>query len=179
MARQIKKTTVAAHLLGAVAALTALQVHATDGTITFTGSIQATTCTVDTTSSELTVPLPAVQPSAFKNAGDTAGTSLIKINLSNCTGEGTVLAGFESGATVDTTTGRLKNTATTGATGVQIQLLNKDFSAISIGDSATYKGEALSGSTTTLSYYAQYYATSNAVTAGNVQSSVTYSLAYE
>jgi len=180
MRPQIKKSTIAAHLLGVVVALAAVQAQAApDGTITFTGAIQTQTCTVDAAGSLLAIQLPGVQTGAFTSAGDTAGKSLIKLHLQNCTaGQGTVRAFFEPGPTVNPTTGRLINTSKAGATAVEIGLLNKDATPIFVGQAATSKGEPIAAEVT-LSYYAQYYATAVPVAAGPVTSQVTFSLDYQ
>jgi major type 1 subunit fimbrin (pilin) len=174
------------------ATLAALSGHAlaSDGTITFTGSIDASTCTVVTTGTggSFTVALPQVSSSTLAAAGETAGTTAFTIKLTGCSDiAGNVSTNFEAGTAIDVATGRLKNTTVAGgATNVQIQLLNgNDGSPIVVGSPAASQnshGVALTsdGATppkgsATLNYFARYYAT-GASTAGSVASLVTYSM---
>jgi major type 1 subunit fimbrin (pilin) len=175
--------------LAAGAVLLALSGHAaaSDGTISFTGSIDASTCTISTSGSggNFTVALPKISTRTLDGSGDTAGDTAFEIRLSGCTDvSGNVATHFEAGTAVDLASGRLRNTATSGAANnVQIQLLNaSNGSAISVGSpfaSQNSLGTALTASgttgTATLRYFARYYAT-GAATAGAVASQVTYSM---
>lgn len=162
-------------LLGVTAA------QASDGTITFSGSIVATTCTINGggAASSFTVALPPVDKSALSAAGQTSAPTPFLFTLTACPATTAVHTLFEIGSTVDTTTGNLKNTGT--ATGVEIGLLNPALNAINIATQAN--DGAGTGQTTsaagaaTLTYYAQYVATA-AATAGTVASTVTYSIVY-
>lgn len=169
-----------------VGAATASQIaSASDGTITFNGSITAQTCTINgngSGSNNFTVTLPKVSTSALPAAGKVAGATPFTVALTACTpASGNVHTYFEPGPTVDTATGNLVlNTG--GATNVEIGLLNSDFSTIKVGAadaSQNSKSVAISSAgAATLAYYAQYVAT-GAATAGAATSSVTYSLIYQ
>ncbi len=176
--------------LGAAFAALPGRVMASDGTITFTGSIDTSTCTISTTGTggSFTVALPKVSSQVLRATGQTAGDTAFTIRLTGCSDiAGNVSTNFETGTAVDQASGRLNNTATAGgATNVQIQLLNaSDASAIVVGApvaSQNSHGTALAsdGATpptgnATLSYIARYYAT-GVSTAGSVASQVTYSL---
>jgi major type 1 subunit fimbrin (pilin) len=174
-------------ILAAAAALAvaAPAAFAADGTITINGQVTSQTCTISGNggSKDFTVTLPTVAASALATPGATAGRTPFNIALSKCTpNSGNVAVYFEPGATVDTTTGRLVNTAGTGGAGnVQIGLLNSDNSEIRLGGAlATQnsKSVALSGGAATLNYYAQYVATDKA-TSGNVTTSTLYSIVYQ
>lgn len=169
-----------------VGAATASQVaSAADGTITFTGSITAQTCTINgngSNSSNFNVPLLNVGTSALAAAGQTASTTPFTIALTSCTpASGNVHAYFEPGPTVNTATGNLFLNAG-GATNVEIRLLNGDYSVIKLGAAdASQNSQSVAISATgaaTLKYNAQYYAT-GAATAGAATSSVMYSLVYQ
>jgi major type 1 subunit fimbrin (pilin) len=174
------------------AAFAALPGHAlaSDGTITFTGSIDASTCTISTTGTggSFTVALPKVSSGVLSATGQTAGDTAFTIRLTGCSDiAGNVSTNFETGVAVDQASGRLNNTAATGgATNVQIQLLNaNDSTPIVIGGAPGSQNShevplASDGATppagnATLSYIARYYAT-GVSTAGAVASQVTYSL---
>jgi len=156
--------------------------QASDGTITFNGSIVATTCTINGggAASSFTVTLPPVDKSALSAAGQTAAPTPVTFNLTTCPATTAVHTLFELGATVDTTTGNLKNSTGT-ATGVQIGLLNPALAAINIATQANDgAGTGLTTSAAgaaTLTYYAQYVATA-AATSGTVATTVTYSIVY-
>ncbi|TCM62726.1 major type 1 subunit fimbrin (pilin) [Acinetobacter calcoaceticus] len=163
-------------------------VHAADGTITFKGKVLDSTCKVNNGGgANLTVSLPNVSLSSLNNAGQVAGRTAFKIILSGCSAT-QVTAFFEPGATVNSNTGRLINSVTTGtsAKNIDIQLLNSKGQQIMLnafGSDGTQTNtewqSASSASTSTeLSYAAEYYATA-AVTAGEVNTSVQYTLIYK
>lgn len=169
--------------LAMVAALP-MTAHASDGTITFNGSITGQTCTINGGSGagDFTVTLPTVSASALSSPGQTAGRTPFNIVLTGCTpGTGNVHAFFESGSTTDATTGDLILDAG-GASFVQIGLLNHaDGSSIKAGfadASQNSKAVALNSGAATLSYDAQYVATGVA-TAGAANSSVLYDIVYQ
>ncbi|WP_373408413.1 fimbrial protein, partial [Vibrio jasicida] len=90
-----------------------------------------------------------------------------------------VAAYFQAGATVDPSTGRLVNKATTdAATNVDLQLSEADGTVIKAGDSTqVYQTVDASAGSATLNYGVEYFATGQS-TAGAVDSSVIYSLSY-
>ncbi|WP_329955982.1 fimbrial protein [Burkholderia cepacia] len=161
--------------------------HATDGTITFTGSISSQTCTINgngTGAKDFTVALPPVSAGALAAAGQTAGQTPFNITLSKCSSpSGSVHTFFEPGATTDLSTGNLMVTAGGGsAANVQIGLTNADFSPIKAGAadaSQNSKAVSIVDNGATLQYYARYVATGGAATAGTANSSVMYSLVYQ
>ncbi|MDB5724126.1 MAG: fimbrial family protein [Novosphingobium sp.] len=166
--------------------MTALSIgsaNASDGTISFSGSVNNATCTVQVNNSaaSATVTLPTVSRSVLASNGQVAGATRFTLNLSGCTTGNTVSAYFEAGSTVDTVTGNLINGGT--ASNVQVQLLTGAGAPISVGSSsqATTTGIAMTASPAVtagiLHYAAQYYATGIG-TAGSVTTSVTYSLTY-
>ena len=162
--------------------------HAADGTIYFEGEITAQTCTIDVdgtvTPAAATVTLPTVPTSTLATAGQTAGQKNFVIGLKNCTGPATSAAAFfENGATVDLASGNLKTTTGTGqATNVQLQLVDGSNGAvINAGNTnqntRTTKVALDASGNANLPYAVQYYAT-GATTAGEANSSVTYSINY-
>lgn len=168
----------------ALAAALPMASHAADGTITFTGTIVAQTCTINgngngSGSKDFTVALPTVTAAALSGAGQTAGRTPFNIQLTDCSGTGNVHAYFEPGATTDMSTGHLTLNAG-GADKVQIALLNDDLSPIAMGAADASQNShavAIATGAATLPYYAEYVATGVA-TAGAANSSVMYTLVY-
>lgn len=160
---------------------------ASDGTINFTGKLTDATCTVKVNgeTSTGTVTLPTLSVTNLNAAGQTGGDTAFYIQLSDCSvgtypaGLTQVTAFYEMGVNVDLASGNLKNTATgTVAGNVQIQLLNDLAEVISIGQPTQKTSTKVAlGTGGNLNYTARYYAT-GATTAGDVASSVTFSLVY-
>ena len=172
------------------AALLVIGGHATasDGTISFLGSIDASTCTITTagTSGSFVVLLPKVSTQALKTEGSTGGDTAFEIKLTGCSDvSGNIMTNFEAGTNVDMPSGRLNNSAPSGAKKIQIQLLNAtNASAILVGHpiaSQNSLGAALTANgdkgVATLRYLARYYAT-GVSTPGTVTSQVTYTLVF-
>ncbi|MCS2169597.1 type 1 fimbrial protein [Scandinavium sp. TWS1a] len=181
-------TTASAILLGASVSADA----ASTGTITFNGELTDSTCevTVDGQGADATVTLPTVSINELTSSGQVTGRTAFNLQLSDCVvgtsgGQSKVSAFFQTGATVDQNSGRLLNTATTGATLVDLQLLdgsNSD-SVINVGSTdqvsdMTYVDIDQTAGTATLPYAVEYYANGQ-TTPGVVASSVVYNLQYK
>ncbi|WP_127812556.1 fimbrial protein [Bordetella avium] len=198
--------------LGAVLGALALlgpPAHAADGLITITGEITDTTCKIEGKEPphNLLVTLPKISTSALKTAGQTAGSTLFTIKLTDCPASlsGKVSAYFEHGSTTDFDTDNLiaytpsadvtAAAATlpaspgTVAQNVQIQIANTDGTQVKLGhpfaeqNSATFTLVNTSSSdthkTATLRYLARYVKTGDsAISAGKIVSYVQYSIAY-
>jgi major type 1 subunit fimbrin (pilin) len=173
------------------AALLSTAAQAADGTIQITGAVADTTCSINGkatgTPADVSVTLPTVQTGALATAGATAGTSNagdIRFALSGCSGTATkVIARFENGPTVDSSSGYLTNQASASpAKNVQVRLLNANTQPINIltGENNTLatNGVTITGGAATIDYYAQYYATGKAEP-GNVTTSVQYTMQYQ
>ncbi|WP_192481339.1 F17A fimbrial adhesin [Escherichia coli] len=173
-------------ILGILAAASSSATLAYDGTITFNGKVVDQTCSVTTGSKNLTVTLPTVSAKSLDSSGKVVGLTPFTISLEGCntaaTGAQNVNAYFEPNANTDYTTGNLTNTASSGASNVQIQLLNADgVKVIKLGQAAAAQNVdtvAINDANVTLRYNAQYYATGVA-TAGDVTSTVNYTIAYQ
>lgn len=175
----------------AVTTLSISLAHAADGTISITGTVTDKTCNIATPAGKnFTVALPTVSKQTLAITGDVAGRTPFTINLDKCS-EGKVATYFEPGANVDFNTGRLNN-ATGSAKNVQVQLLgnNNSFIPITAINSSQIQGTKGAGTQTNsqlidvsngkadLNYYAEYYAT-GASTAGNIATSVQYTIIYQ
>lgn len=166
--------------------------HASDGTITITGTVTDKTCNIATAAGKnFTVALPTVSKQTLARAGDIAGRTPFTINLDKCS-EGKVATYFEPGANVDFNSGRLNN-ANGSAKNVQVQLLGSNNGFLPIlatnatGSAAknTYAGSQtnsqwvdVANGKADLNYYAEYYATDTS-TAGTVSTSVQYTIIYQ
>ena len=98
--------TLAALAVAAFAALP-LSAAASDGTITFAGSVTGTTCTVSVNGGAATnaVQLPSVAAIQLATKGAVSGKTNVVISLSQCQGSATqARAFFEAGPNVDSTT---------------------------------------------------------------------------
>ncbi|MBG9390664.1 fimbrial protein [Caenimonas aquaedulcis] len=171
--------------LVAVAAIYApLAAHASDGTINFTGKLVSTTCTVTNGgATALNVPLP---PTATTSVNPTGGDTAFSLNITGCTGPTTATTYFEAGGNISAS-GRLINTAaaTTPATGpanVELELLNGNGTTIALN--AAYGSQnvtpaPITAGSAVANFIVRYYHTdATPVTAGDVLSSVTYSMVY-
>ncbi|AFQ46487.1 fimbrial protein [Burkholderia cepacia] len=177
------KTKLALTALAVAFSALPIAAQASDGTVTFTGTINGATCNVSINNAgpNATVSLPSVAASKLATKGSVAGGTNFTIELSGCTGGGkSARAYFEAGPNVDGTDGTLINRAATdAATNVAVQLLGMDGLALKAGDSGQRTGPSVKvvNNSATLSYGAQYYA-KDAVKGGGVSTSVTYAIEY-
>jgi len=174
-----KRAIYAASVAGSLA-FASSQALAVDGTINFTGELLGSTCKINGndagTPSTVNVTLPSLSKSALGAQGASAGVTPFQLVLTECDGT-SAQTRFEIGATVDTTSGALRNQISDGAD-VQIQVLNDQFQAIDLGTNANSQTVSIADNSATMQYYAQYYAAYGAATAGQVASQVLFSLAY-
>nr|PRJ71679.1 Major fimbrial subunit precursor [Haemophilus influenzae]PRJ94948.1 Major fimbrial subunit precursor [Haemophilus influenzae]PRK61378.1 Major fimbrial subunit precursor [Haemophilus influenzae] len=199
---QMKKQLLSAALVAAFSSALAINANAaTKGTINFIGKIVEQTCTVANNNTNQTIDLGKAPTNAFTQESDVANPTKFSIHLENCTlaaaGNANtahkVKAGFSSVQNVDVDHKyTLKNEiGADKATNINIQLFNKDGKkAISPMKTAT-NGNPLTQTnaddvdpeditaSTTLTYFAKFYATSANVGAGDVKTSVDFELVYE
>lgn len=165
-------------ITGLLATLLATGAQASDGTITFNGTITASTCTVSNASQS--VQLPQVSASTLNGSGKTAGATQFAINVTGCSaGVTSANTFFESSPNVNATGGRLKNTGTAGSN-VEIEILNATGTAVNLAATTGSQGIVsvpVTASAATQLFTARYYATGIAA-AGTVASTVTYSMVY-
>jgi major type 1 subunit fimbrin (pilin) len=183
----MKKTLLSAALIAGfgVAAIAPQAARATDGTITFNGKVLSSTCTVSNASGGVvTVTLPDVVKTAFTTSGSTAGLTPFSLNLTGCptTPSGVVVgATFTGNSNIDGTTGAIQNPTTAGYSNVEVQMTNASGSTpFNLNTTPNPVSTSIDGSgNATLSYAARYYQpTSTAITAGTVNTSVTFTLTY-
>lgn len=157
-------------------------------TITFSGEVTDQTCSaVVDGNTEPTVVLQSVPASALSgSAGKNAGETKFTLRLSGCAAPADASEQFTTlfQATNPTTLGNLTNTASDGATGVALQLLDAPGGTpVNLAGSAAVSAGniVLSSGQTSASYdYAvRYVSEATTVTAGPVLGAVTYTLRYE
>jgi major type 1 subunit fimbrin (pilin) len=202
---RIKRAMAAAGIATALAL--PLSSQASDGTITFTGAVTASTCTLKVNGAgtgDGAVALPTVDTSALTNAATptkTAAGTFFSVGLTNCTAATDILPGptapthvaiyFEAGPNVDVATGGLINA---GTSNVEVNLYNASNatvvgSQIKPGTATNTTSYATPLAITTYAllagplqwFYAGYSTAANggvAASPGSVSTSVTYSLVY-
>lgn len=163
------------------------------GLITITGKVTDTTCLINgKENGDLIVPLPPVSTKALAAQGATTGDTAFTIELSGCQSATNQLATKAAAFFVNesdkvTADGKLLNKPDSGdaAQNVVVQLLHGDDTPIDITKpyaeqtkEAQKAGIDSSKKTATLKYKARYYAT-NPAGAGEVKSTVNYTIAYE
>lgn len=176
---------------GGLLGLASFGANAADGTITFTGTVSDTTCSINGAASgspaNLAVTLPTVSAGTLAAQGAVAGTSSptdMTLALSGCSGTATkAIAAFENGPTVDQGTGYLTNQAASGpASNVEVRLLNASLQPINIttglNNDIAGHGATISGGAANMKYFAQYYATGKAQS-GAVATTVQYTMQYQ
>ncbi|MCR3970918.1 type 1 fimbrial protein [Aeromonas veronii] len=170
--------------------MSAVTAHAaSSGTININGLVIGSTCdvAVDGGAADATVNLRTLPNAALGTAGLTAGKTDFVMSLTHCTTTENVAAFFRAGATVENTTGRLKQMATGASAAKNVSLQLRDGftdKPIFVGNSSQISDnhfEAMSGDPTQeirLTYEVEYYA-EDAVTPGQVSSQVVYNLLYK
>lgn len=133
----------------------------------------APACAVVTT--PINVVLPSVSTTALASANATTGTTPFSIDL-NCPGGTTSKFSIRLKSNKkDSYPGTIKNAGT--AKGVDVQLIDQDFNPVTflkkIAVSTTPAGKL------SLPYYARYYRTPAAISAGTVAASATFTLIYK
>ncbi|MCH4244358.1 fimbrial protein [Acinetobacter gerneri] len=151
------------------------------GTINFTGKVVGVTCTIgQAEGKQIDVPLNDALRSQLLQTGNTTGSKAFQIDFTGCQAGDNVALEFDSASrNIDSTTGNLKNIATANpAKDVQIQVLKEDGTTrIALNTRQTFPTKATSD-TASLKFVAQYYAASNEVSIGAVQSSIGFNLNY-
>jgi major type 1 subunit fimbrin (pilin) len=158
---------------------------AANGTITFNGEIGSVTCDVGgggSNTPNFTVTLPKVGTNSFQQVGDTSAATPYAIRVGgpdepSCP-EGTKIAIFHeiTSAQIDPITGNLSLTSSSGATGVQLQILQSN-QPIDLRTGQRTEAEITNGSAT-IPFAVRYIATAAAPTPGSANSQVLYTVAY-
>ncbi|MGY1951540.1 fimbrial protein [Pseudomonas pergaminensis] len=185
----MKKQTLAFALL-AICGLGATSAYAADGTISISGSIIGTTCTISGgtgaapgSGANFPVVLDRVQATALSSAGATAGDKryFIHVGGATCPAGTKVAVLYEaSSPAVNPATGNLRNTAVaTPAANVEVQIVDGAVNApmdLRLGRASTTA--TVTGGTASMPFYARYIATGGAARQGLVNTSVQYTVTF-
>lgn len=167
-------------MLSACFLLVAGNALAADGTIHFTGNITDQTCTVDSTSQSLEVPMGNVGASALAGgAGTVASPSRFILQLTDCPDTVTSATIKFDGDTDNTAAGSgiLKLDSDSTATGVGIVISDNAGTPIAIHtDSPAY---ALTTGENDLLFTARYIATGDTVTTGSANATSQFTINYK
>ncbi|MFC5741395.1 fimbrial protein [Dyella tabacisoli] len=132
-------------------------------------------CSVDTTA--INVTLPTLSNTAFTGVGAVAGSTPFAISLT-CSAGATLAITLDTAAPFAGSPGVIAPTTGAGrAKNIGVQLIDKNFTAVSFGTTTTV-GATPSG-TLTIPYYARYYQTASPVTAGTVTATATFTMSYQ
>lgn len=150
----------------------------------FTGTIIAETCNVDTSSVEQTIDMGQFSTAEFPSVGSLTKLKSFNINLKDCTQNITGSKVWFTGTQDNNNSALLKltdtgmGTADTMATGVGVEILDNNQTAIAINnsDSSVFP---LKAGTNTLEFYLGYKSTLATVTAGNATAVMYFDLQYQ
>ena len=166
------------------ALLSPAMVYAADGTINFTGTVVAVTCTYSAPSKTQNITLPPVSVSALGSPtntntnANTAGDTAFTVELGSCSTARNVAISLE-GPTFDIATGYLKNTTTNNAAAanVQVQLVDRTNNTVLQAYANTAGVQPTGDGKAVIPLLARYVAVGTAG-AGTVTSSVNFSIMY-
>jgi len=155
------------------------------GNITFKGKVLDQTCSVQIEGTDSpTVTLPTVSTKQLDHNGASAGITPFKVKVSGCKGgTGTMAINTVFSGAPITAEGNLKNTHSTPAANVEVQLLKdttgNQASVIKLTSVTSVSGLELAAGAQEAEYEfaARYYAV-GAATAGDVQAVVNYDITY-
>lgn len=188
--KQIKIVSAIALTMGLAIAGSASAQSSYGGTITFTGAVSDSTCTVSGgagtsgATGNFSVALTPVAATALSAAGDVAGPTNFSLVIggpgqTGCVnGDIAAISFMPSSTQIDATTGALANTLSGQATNVQVQLLDDTGAPINLADPSYQATATIANNTATVPFTAQYLAVGGAATPGSVQTNVVYQLTY-
>lgn len=174
-----------ASVLAVGLALSSAAAMASDGTLTVNGLLTDNTCTVNGGTQPVTVTLPTLSTSNLKSAGQTAGDTAFKIELTNCSAGVTSAKTFFENST-NVSNDRLDNkfvptlAIPTKADNVQVQLLNSAGAPLLLSSGSGAQGDTsatVTAGAATLNYFARYYA-NGISTPGGVMGLTTFTVLY-
>lgn len=158
------------------------------GKIFITGSVTNAPCDIAAGDDAIKVELPQVSVRHFKAKGDVSDSKSFAIHLRDCGFEtdaskpdsvgkfSKVAVSFSSGSGYDTTQHAVTNPV--GAKNIGVQILKGDNSTVIDFDTPDTAGKQLQVGNNELNFFARLVALDTAVTPGDVNASVTYTLKY-
>ncbi|NIF22658.1 MULTISPECIES: fimbrial protein [Pantoea] len=165
--------------------LLAMNAHASNGTVAFTGSIVNSTCSVSSGDQNKQVFIGKYPTSAFTKIGDVTASKAFTINLTNCeTGNYTLR--FDG----PTVAGSPNLLSVSAATGVGIEILDNAQNVLPINQTAdsTTPWVAITNNSTdsknatgtaTFNLKARYKSYASAVTAGDANANANFTIEYK
>ncbi|NLP61777.1 type 1 fimbrial protein [Paraburkholderia sacchari] len=163
--------------LALLAATAAGPVFAADATLTFTGTINPPSCTVDTSTANQTIALGTASIVDFGAVGSISNAQGFNLNLTNCDAGAKVT--MTVSGTASSVASVLQNTGT--ATQVGVQLLKAASVGATTGTPITLNGAlvlgAVGGASLTIPMVAQFYRLGT-MTAGSVAATATVNFTY-
>ncbi|MCC8402593.1 type 1 fimbrial protein [Paraburkholderia sp. MMS20-SJTN17] len=178
MKKQVTQLMIA--LMGlSVAPMVFAQTAPGTGQVTFNGELYDDTCVINAGDEDKTVTLPTLSTQSLAAAGQTAGSRMFEISVSQCPASlSSVAAHFETTNMNPNTRNAINLATASPAKNVEVQLLDSDGQTpILLGSTGSFVSIA-TDRTATMSYGGQYYAT-NQTQAGFVTAVVRYTLAYQ
>ncbi|MDF7651473.1 type 1 fimbrial protein [Pantoea sp. Acro-805] len=170
-------------LASAVLTLMAMNAHATNGTVKFTGSIVKSTCTVNSSDTNKEVFIGKYPTNAFSKIGDVTASKAFTINLSNCD-SGTYTLRFDG----PTVAGNPNLLAVSAATGVGIEILDNNEKVLPINQTAddntawvtaSSTNTAAPNGTAAFNLKARYKSFNQTVTPGEANASTSFTIEYK
>lgn len=156
--------------------------HAVDGTINFTGTVTADTCTVDINDqTNPTLNLGTVNTTDLKVAGDTGPATNFALNLSACPTSVTAASVTFDGNVDSTMNTAFANEATTGAAGnVGVQIYDSAIKAVTPATAVDVSSfiDATSHAAS-IPFTARMIAVDDVATAGALISHADYTVSYQ
>ncbi|UBX50601.1 fimbrial protein [Providencia alcalifaciens] len=131
-----------------------------------------------TKSNNYTIPLGDRYDTQFKNIGDVSPSVSIPITLSCAAGTNIKTTVTSSAGYVDTATGKIKLSGTGAATGIGIQLLDRNNSPIRLNTKNSLQNNVASGDYI-FNWKARYVKIADKVTPGTANSTATVNIRYE
>lgn len=153
------------------------------GTVHFIGSLVNAACAVSTDSADQIVNLGQYRTASMAGVGTTSATIPFTIVLNDCDTEVATTAKVAFSGQLASGNNQLlavsssDNTAT--ATGVGIQILDEDSSAMTPDGSTFSKGHTLIDGTNTLNFSARYVSTAATPTAGQANADAVFTMQYQ
>lgn len=170
----------------ATALVAASNASAADGTITFSGTVTANTCTIlvddgalASNAKAITLPTPGIS-ALYGTVGNTFGKTAFKFNLTGCGAAISPSTGwiYLSGAVLSGTSALFTSGT---ATGIGIQILNSGGSPLSLSTTPAKASDAYTlaaGASTNQTFYYQYISTTAAATAGSIVATLVADIYY-
>jgi major type 1 subunit fimbrin (pilin) len=153
--------------------------NAADGTISFTGSVTAAACTVNTQTATQSVDLGSINSAGFTSVGTVAGATRFDITLASCPNTITKTS-VKFDGTPDATDSRLLAlTSGQTATGLGVAIYESNGTTlIPMQTASASKDLEEDATTTTMTFIAKYMSTGEKVEAGTAGASTSFTVGY-